>query len=216
MKQPIENTIVRPRIKVCGMRESANIEALLQLQIDYIGFIFYPPSKRFVAERPLLSVHSNAKRVGVFVNATLKEIAQYQQEFDLEIAQLHGQESPTFCQQVQQLGLQTIKAFAVDEHFDFSQTQIYSPFCDYFLFDTKGKHPGGNGVQFDWSLLDQYTGSTPFFLSGGLSPGMSDSLLNFQHPQLFALDLNSRFEKAPALKDIDLLAHFLQRFHIAE
>ena len=133
--------------------------------------------------------------------------------YGLDYAQLHGHETPTYCRAVRAQGLRVIKAFSVDEYFDFSTLAAFSAECDLFLFDTKGAHRGGNGRAFDWSLLADYQGPTPFLLSGGLGPANAAALLHFQHPQLAGYDFNSLLETAPGLKDVEATGQLLTRLH---
>lgn len=196
------------------MRNPQNIQALLDVGLEYMGFIFYEPSKRNVEDDVLngiaevLENQLDVKRVGVFVNASLAEISRKKEQFGLDVVQLHGQEHPEFCQQVKDLDVEVIKAFSVDGQFDFGSTLPYDSVCDYFLFDTKGKLPGGNGALFDWSILEHYEGGLPFFLSGGISPDSVASIQSFHHSKLYALDINSGFELKPAEKNIDAIRQF--------
>lgn len=193
------------------MRDSKNIAELAKLDIDALGFIFSPDSKRYVAQKPDLFPTQGKLRVGVFVNAPLQELEEKITAYDLLLLQLHGQESPEYCQAAQELGVPVMKAFAVDAHFDFEETEAYAPYCRYFLFDTKGALPGGNGRAFDWSCLQNYQGATPFFLSGGLRPALLEQVLQFEHPRCVGLDLNSGFEQRPAYKDITQIQAFISQ-----
>jgi phosphoribosylanthranilate isomerase len=195
-------------VKVCGMREAQNIREVEALGIDWIGFIFYPRSSRFVGERPSY-LPTRAKRVGVFVNATLDEVRRRVDEFTLDFVQLHGEESPDFCRSLRSSGIRLIKAFAVASADDLRRTADYEGLCDYFLFDTKSVGYGGAGRSFDWSVLRSYSATTPFFLSGGISADSLPSLRSFSHPQWKGVDLNSCFESAPGKKDVQKLSDFL-------
>ncbi|MFI3265059.1 MAG: phosphoribosylanthranilate isomerase [Rikenellaceae bacterium] len=197
-------------IKVCGMRESENILSIDALGIDLMGFIFYPKSPRYVDALPD-EMPKLARRVGVFVNENIETICQRIAEFELDYVQLHGSESAEFCGEVAKKGVKIIKAFSVDESFDFGVTDNYINHCDIFVFDTKCKGYGGSGEQFDWSLLNEYNGSTPFLLSGGITVDNLDGLKSFDHPQLVGYDLNSRFETEPALKSREMLNIFLEQ-----
>ncbi len=196
------------------MRDPENIKALLEVGLDFMGFIFYEQSARYVDDDALMEIaesfdtQANVKKVGVFVNADLATILAKNQIFKLDAIQLHGQESPAFCQEVKAQGFEVIKVFSVGRTFDFGQLKDYELACDYFLFDTKGKMPGGNGFQFDWSLLAGYNGALPFFLGGGIDPNSVQKIKGFQHPKLFAVDGNSGFEVSPALKDIQKIQNF--------
>lgn len=306
-------------IKVCGMRDSDNIRDLIQLPIDYIGFIFYEKSPRFVAAIPEIfnsKALNTIKKVGVFVNADIDFVVNKIRKYDLNAVQLHGKETPQYLSQlkiknlnlnlnslklgnsaselkaltdalainfsklntaryeiliassktrelenslvvdpsklnmlkneltINSLKLNTLKneldinnsklnaiinelaidnplmieiwkAFSVDEHFDFNDTKPYEQLANKFLFDTKTPQHGGSGQKFNWDLLKKYKGNTPFFLSGGISEADNQGVKNFQHPQFYGLDLNSKFEISPALKDVPILEKFIKsvRFH---
>ncbi len=193
-------------VKICGMREAENIRAVAALGPDLLGFIFSEKSARFVRgtldAQTLRELPSGAGRVGVFVDAGLAEITATAAEFGLDYVQLHGHETPEFCQQVRAQNLRIIKAFAVGTNFDFDTLNAYESSCDYFLFDTKGELPGGNGRAFDWSVLSRYTGPVPFWLSGGLGPENLAAALRFEHPRLHGLDFNSKLETAPGVKNV--------------
>ena len=198
------------KIKVCGMRDHENLQELLQLPINYVGLIFYNKSKRFVENKlPNLNFQGKEK-VGVFVNESLEYILEKSQQYDFVTIQLHGSESTAFCKELKEKNFKIIKAFSVGDEFDFSKTKKYEPFCDYFLFDTKGKLPGGNGYTFDWKILKNYEGGIPFFLSGGINSSHINILKGLKINQLHAIDLNSGFEIEPALKDISLLKKFIE------
>ena len=197
------------KLKVCGMRAPENIAALSDLAPDYMGFIFWKHSKRFVtATTPDLP--ASIKKTGVFVDPTLTYILDIVKLHQLQAIQLHGKESPAFCQKIQTTGLEIIKAFAIDAAFDFSILGGYESVCDYFLFDTKGPLPGGNSSRFDWSVLHNYHSAKPFFLSGGIGPGDQSaiaSIINLNLP-LYAIDINSQFEREAGLKNIELIKQF--------
>ncbi len=192
------------------MRESENILAVEALGIDMMGFIFYGKSPRNVESLPS-HMPCPVKRVGVFVNENSETIEQRKKEFALDFVQLHGSESPEFCAEISELGVKIIKAFSVDENFDFTLTESYCEACDIFVFDTKCSGYGGSGEQFDWSLLSGYQGTTPFLLSGGIAEDSLPSLQRFSHPQLAGYDLNSRFESSPAVKQVEKLNHFFEQ-----
>ena len=201
----------RPLIKVCGMRDPANIREVEALGIDWMGFICWKGSKRYVPERPSY-MPTKAKRVGVFVDAPLEEILQHIYDFGFDLIQLHGHESPDFCRTLRASCGDTIgiiKAFSVANSEDLAVTKDYENQVDYFLFDTRSSLPGGSGQQFDWNILDAYEASVPFLLSGGIGPEDASRLRSFNHPRCMGFDLNSRFETAPAHKDISLLSLFL-------
>ena len=193
-------------VKVCGMRDEENIRQVEALGIDLMGFIFWPRSSRYVAERPSY-LSTRCKRVGVFVDEEIETLKRIADDYALDVIQLHGHETPAYVAQLQ--GRSVIKAFNVATAADFVQTKDYAGLADYFLFDTKGKAVGGNGEKFDWSVLDDYTGDTPFLLSGGIGPDDAERVKAFRHPRCIGIDLNSRFELSPALKDINKLQDFL-------
>lgn len=204
------------KIKVCGMREPENIIALSKLEPDYMGLIFYRHSKRFVNDlNPdfCKSLPSSIKLTGVFVDEELEEILKMVQLFNLSAVQLHGSESVDFCMKlgieldkiIPSHKIELIKAFGIAETFDFNILKLYSSSINYFLFDTKSSGHGGSGNVFDWEMLKDYKEDKPFFLSGGISPENINELLKLEFKHLFAVDLNSKFEIEPALKDIDSL-----------
>ena len=200
-------------IKTCGMRDADNIRAVSELRIDWMGFIFWAPSSRYVSEKPTF-LPTRQKRVGVFVDARIEEVRSKADEYALDLIQLHGKESPAFCERLKgNSRQQLIKAFNIATQEDLEQTLPYEGLVDYFLFDTKAKMVGGNGTQFDWSVLSAYQGNTPFLLSGGIGPDDAEKVRNFHHPQLAGIDLNSRFELSPALKDIEKLKQFITEYN---
>lgn len=207
-----------PLIKVCGMRDARNIREVEHLGIDIMGFIFWEPSRRFVARKP--EYLPSCARAGVFVDAPQDYILEKAREFGLTYIQLHGSETPGFCsslkQALQQNGLPAvslIKAFNIAQKEDLAATAEYADSCALFIFDTKTPLPGGSGKQFDWQILDSYQGSTPFLLSGGIGPEDYDRLKQFHHPLCRGIDLNSRFEVEPALKDVAQLEYFLKKYN---
>ena len=192
-------------IKICGMRDRDNILQVASLAPQYLGFIFYPETPRFVGEdfRVPFKLPFSIQRVGVFVNASTSEILGKVKTVGLDFIQLHGNESPEQCAELKTAGLKVIKVFSVGENFNFDLTQPYKKVADYFLFDTKGKYHGGNAKTFDWAILKRYDQEIPFFLSGGLSPENINSLGDILKMNLHALDLNSGVEVTPGIKDIE-------------
>lgn len=192
------------------MREADNIRAVDALSTDFMGFIFWPHSSRYVAALPAC-LPQRAKRVGVFVDADMADLLQHAAQYGLHAVQLHGHENPAYVRQLRaSVGqLTVIKAFNIATPNDLEQTVPYEGLADYFLFDTKGPSVGGNGKQFDWTVLNAYNGTTPFLLSGGIGPDDAPRIRSFHHPLLAGIDLNSRFEIRPALKDIAKLKAFL-------
>ena len=190
------------------MRNAENIREVSALGIDLMGFIFWPKSSRYVSEPPSY-LPTDCKRVGVFVDASLEDIRQHIHDYQLDIVQLHGHESPEFAKALKPAII--IKAFNIATAEDLAQTIPYEGIVDYFLFDTKAQLPGGSGEQFDWSVLSQYEGATPFLLSGGIGPDDAERIKTFHHERCIGIDLNSRFELAPALKDVHQLKEFLKK-----
>jgi len=175
-----------------------------------MGFVFHRTSPRFVGELPDY-LPQRAKRVGVFVDETEEQIMETVQLFRLDMVQLHGHETPDFCNRIRSKGLKVIKAINVQNTFSTEEVSFYERACDYFLFDTKTLLPGGSGQKFDWSSLSAYRGTTPFLLSGGISPDDADRVEAFVHERCIGIDLNSRFETSPACKDTHLLQSFIDK-----
>lgn len=202
-------------IKVCGMRDSANIRQLSKSKIaDWMGLIFYSKSPRFVSEVPFPLPHTLVK-IGVFVNPSIDDVLRRVRDFGLNGIQLHGDETPDFIRALKEKAskdLYVIKAFKLSSADDIEKTTAYEAPCDYFLFDTPGPQVGGSGRQFDWKLLKSYAGSVPFLLSGGIGPDSIPALADFHHPKWAGIDLNSRFESSPSMKDIPSLTKFCKKF----
>lgn len=193
--------------KVCGMKYEDNILDLQRVGPDWMGFIFYDRSARYVSDTPDLD-EITAKKIGVFVDADDAFIVRKIKTFALDGIQFHGAESPAVCESYRRRNLIVIKSFSIDRTFDFSQTVAYEASCDYFLFDTKGIIPGGTGKMFDWKVLDQYQGHIPFLLSGGIHPDSVNLLREFSHPLWAGIDINSQFEIDPGFKNIQLIQKF--------
>jgi phosphoribosylanthranilate isomerase len=201
------------KLKVCGMRDPENLEQLVSLGPDYIGFIFYGPSKRFVGDLdPELTkqIPAGIKATGVFVDESLEEVVRLSQRYDLKALQLHGKESPEYCMFLKQhlSDIEVIKAFGVNDQFTFGVLEAYRAVVDYFLFDTQTADHGGSGKTFDWTLLQNYQLQVPYFLSGGIGLEELQMIKAIADPRLHAVDVNSRFETAPAMKNIELLTTF--------
>lgn len=196
------------KIKICGMRDAENIREVENLGIDMMGFIFWPKSKRYVSEFPE-NMPIYAKRVGVFVDESIEQVKQIADDYALDIIQLHGSESPAYAQELREW--EVIKAFNIATKEDLESTKPYEGIVDYFLFDTKGQSVGGNGEKFDWSVLEAYDGKTPFLLSGGIGPDDAERVKAFHHPLCIGIDLNSRFEISPGLKDVKKLKCFIEK-----
>ncbi|MCL6219797.1 phosphoribosylanthranilate isomerase [Zunongwangia pacifica] len=202
------------------MKQPGNIQEVATLQPDYMGFIFYEKTPRFFdAEIPKIA--DSIKKTGVFVNAKIAEILDKINEFDLNAIQLHGGESAEFCAELKSVlketNIEIIKVFSIKSEFNFSELATFEDDVDYFLFDTKGKHKGGNGKTFDWTLLKEYPSAKPFFLSGGIGLDQLEDLKEFydyfskigKAHLLYAVDVNSAFESEPGLKDIEKLRQFV-------
>ena len=203
------------KIKVCGMKVPDNIKAVSGLKPDLMGFIFYPPSKRFIGldfeKNHLNSVSKSVIKTAVFVNASIDEVLEFAKLYEMQAVQLHGNETPEFCQQVKDAGFVTIKAFGVDDGFDFATLIPYENQVDLFLFDTKTEQHGGSGKTFNWKVLQNYKLEKPFMLSGGISLDNLDEVLELKHPQFYGLDINSKFEIEPGLKDVELLTKAFEK-----
>jgi tryptophan synthase alpha subunit len=197
-------------IKVCGMRDGQNILDIEQLGVNMIGLIFYSKSPRCIYEMPKY-LPQQAKRVGVFVNEQKEYIQIIADRFSLDYIQLHGNESPEFCRSLQLAGLKVIKNFPIATGRDLGRTELYEGKCEYFLFDTKCETYGGSGKQFDWDILQDYNGQTPFLLSGGINRYSARALKAFDHPRLAGYDINSRFETRPGEKDVKRVANFIKQ-----
>ncbi|MFB2120647.1 phosphoribosylanthranilate isomerase [Parapedobacter sp. 2B3] len=203
---------MNPKIKICGLKQPDNIREVIALQPDYIGLIFYPGSRRFIDQLDadwVMGLHGT-KKTGIFVDAAIHEVKTAIQRYGFQAVQLHGAEAPAYCATLADCGVEIIKAFGINERFDWTIVRGYETIVDYFLFDTQSTQHGGTGKRFDWTLLAGYTGNTPFFLSGGIGAENIADALRLDDSRLYALDLNSRFETAPGVKDIALLRNTLQ------
>lgn len=218
------------KLKVCGMKYQDNINQVATLQPDYLGFIFYDKSVRFIHDNfPI--VPNTIKKVGVFVDADLSEVIDKINMHKLQAVQLHGNESSDFCYQLKShfehsekshhkipafAGItEIIKVFSIKDEFNFDNLKPYEDVCDYFLFDTKGKLPGGNGYAFDWNVLKNYSSTKPFFLSGGIGLNQIENIKQFKNSEAskycYAIDVNSKFEIEPGLKNIKQLKEFKKK-----
>ena len=201
---PLERAGVR--IKICGMKFPENILKVGALLPDFMGFVFWEKSSRyFDGEIPRLPKY--IKKVGVFVDESIENIQSKIEKYNLDCIQLHGTESVEFCQKLKELPIEIIKVFSIKDNFNFEILNVFESVCDYFLFDTKGELPGGNGATFDWNLLKKYPSNKPFFLSGGI--GIEEiKLLKIMNLPVYGIDVNSKFETEPGLKNIELLKSF--------
>lgn len=227
-------------IKVCGMRDANNIQEVSKLDIDMMGFNFWPRSKRFVrsigAEAGIMPDYSPSrldyavdvngkrhfvfpkriKRVGLFVDEMPQTIITYVYNYSLDAIQLHGSESPVMIENLRKAlvpdivkDIKFIKAFGISTEDDLKQTASFEGIADMFIFDYKSPGKGGSGKHFDWSVLEAYKGNTPFLLSGGIGPDDAEAVKAFHHPMYAGVDINSKFETAPALKDVGKLETFV-------
>lgn len=192
------------KIKVCGLKYPENIRSVAGLAPDFMGFIFYDKTPRFaggISADILNELSQSVIKTGVFVNESLPVINSLINKYGFNAVQLHGSESPEFCAELKDK-VKVIKAFGVNEDFNFEQLKSYAGNVDFFLFDTKTPIHGGSGKTFDWGLLDKYQLEVPFFLSGGISLENLEEIKKIKHPRFYGVDLNSRFETEPGLKDI--------------
>ncbi|MEP6806732.1 MAG: phosphoribosylanthranilate isomerase [Flavobacterium sp.] len=203
------------KIKICGMKYPENIIEVGALLPDYMGFIFYEKSARYF-NGTIPELIKTIKKVGVFVNESVENIIEKINEHNLQAVQLHGEESVVFCEELKNKidnKIEIIKVFSVGDDFNFDLLKPFESVCDYFLFDTKGKLPGGNGTTFDWKILKNYKSDKPFFLSGGIGLEEIAAIKNLKLP-VYAIDVNSRFEIEPGLKNKNLLTNFKRKLEI--
>ena len=193
-------------IKVCGLKDAENLLELCKLNISMVGYNFYAPSPRYV-DHLLPDITDKIKKAGVFVNASLDEIKEKKELYNLDYAQLHGDESVAFAKEVK-FFVPVIKVFRINDQFDSAILQLYN-FCDYFLFDTATDKFGGSGQKFEWKILNEWEINTPFLLSGGIGPGDVDGILKIVHPQFKGIDINSKFEVSPGIKDVEMVRNFV-------
>lgn len=199
------------RLKVCGLNNEENIRRISSLEPDYIGLNFYWKSKRFVTKDFNISNTENVQLVGVFVNDGLQRIFDLSKKYTLNYIQLHGDESPEFCECLLLHDLKIIKVFRVDEKFSFKEVEPFLGKADFFLFDAAGKDYGGNGKAFNWDILKKYPYDTPYFLAGGLNPENVNEVLNTDLPMLYGLDVNSGYELEPGIKDEKKIKELLKK-----
>jgi phosphoribosylanthranilate isomerase len=203
------------KIKICGMKFPKNIQEIAALKPDFMGFIFYPKSKRFVGEdfspKSLEKLPSTIEKVAVFVNEDVNRIIEIQNKFSFDFVQLHGNETVVECEILKENNIKIIKAFSVDNYFNFNEVVAYQTACDYFLFDTKTPKYGGSGKSFDWELLEKYTLSKPFFLSGGLSIHNIGKIKYTNYPMLVGLDFNSRLEDSNTKKITEEVSELIEK-----
>ena len=201
------------RVKVCGMRDPLNIKEITEAKPDFIGFVFYQGSPRYVGDKPEIKLFQSVppwiKKVGVFFNEENQRIIDLSIYAGLDMIQLHGNESPSSCIRLKSLGFTIIKSFNIENDFGFESLMPYMKCCDYFLFDTKSDWPGGSGRKFNWGKLKEYTLDKPFFLSGGIGPEDTSVIKSLGNIGFFAVDINSRFEISPGIKDADSVSTFI-------
>jgi len=200
------------KLKVCGMKYPDNVSAVAALAPDYMGFIFYKPSKRYCGETLtpefVKTLPASIIKTGVFVNESLEEVLRICTAYGFKAVQLHGHETPDFCLSCKKSGLEVIKVFHVGETMDWSILEPYKKVADYFLFDTKTPEYGGSGNRFNWEILKEYDNQIPLFLSGGVDERILEEFNTLTTVNIYALDINSRFELEPGLKDVERIATF--------
>ncbi len=204
-------------IKICGLRESKNIKQIAALKPDFLGFIFYEKSKRVVKklDKSILKyLPDSIKTVAVFVNQDLEEVTEIMNYYGFDYAQIHGNESPEYCKSLFLENIKIIKAFGIDESFDFYKLNEYKDFCEFFLFDTKDINYGGSGKTFNWEILNKYNIQKPFFLSGGIGLDNIDKVLKFKHPMLSGIDLNSKLETSYGYKSKEKTNKIIKIIHM--
>ncbi len=204
-------------IKVCGMKFAENIIDVAALKPDFMGFIFYPKSARYAQPLDIASLNAlpkSIKKMAVFVNEDLENILTIATKYNLDGVQLHGYELVNMCKELRRAGFIVIKAFPIAEAYNFKVCKAYEGACDFFLFDTKTDSYGGSGLKFNWGMLKEYTGETKFLLSGGIAPDDVEAILKIKHPKFAGIDLNSRFEVKPGMKNIELLNSFITELSV--
>jgi phosphoribosylanthranilate isomerase len=209
--------MLKIKLKICGMKFPDNIQEIGELEPDFLGFIFYENSVRNFTENTIDSIPNSINKVGVFVNEKSDKIIKTVQKYELNLIQLHGNETESYCLELinqlnhNQLNTKIIKAFSVDDSFDFTKLNAYQ-IIDYFLFDTKGKLAGGNGIKFNWQILENYKLEKPYFLSGGIGLEDVSTIKEFlkspASKYCYALDVNSQFEIEAGLKNKEKLQKF--------
>lgn len=203
-------------LKVCGLKHEYNITELMQLTIDYMGFIFYKKSPRFVGENLsfdfIRTIPKHIKKTGVFVNESSYSIFNHIAHYDLDMVQLHGNETVELCAELKP-NVKVMKAFQIQDDFDFKQLENYLPVVDYFLFDSPAENYGGSGKTFTWQLLKNYNYTIPFFLSGGINEEHIEDIQQLNIPQLVAIDINSKFETEPGLKNTKQVKQFILKLN---
>lgn len=210
-------------VKVCGMTQMSQIQELAETGVQFMGMIYYPKSPRYVynfLKPENIKAINNINKVGVFVNATADEVIKTIDECRLHMVQLHGDETPKFCEKIADY-ISVVKAFRISEGDNVRwRIKDYTDVCDMFLFDTDGVGYGGTGKKFSWNILSDVQIKKPYFLSGGIEPSDIDTINDFMQTEsaksLFAVDINSKFETSPGIKDMTLVKEFynnVQKLH---
>ena len=199
-------------LKVCGITTSEDIMELIPMNVSRLGFIFYHMSKRYVyaklIEDGLKAIPKHIKKTGVFVNAETAEIEQIIDQYLLDSIQLHGDESPEFCNHFRTKA-EVIKTISIKDKSSFETAKLYQNACDLFLFDTQSENYGGTGKTFEWQWLEEFTLDKPFFLSGGISLENFEEIKKIKHEKLIGIDINSKFEIRPGIKDIEKIKQLI-------
>ena len=205
------------KLKICGMKDQENALSISELQPDFLGFIFWKDSKRY-CENVIEDIPENIEKVGVFVDADYYEIVDHIIAHKLDYVQFHGKESANFCFQIRKTNIKVIKALTIDNHFNFNELEYNKDCVDYFLFDTKGELPGGNGTTFDWEILNQYKEDIPYFLSGGIGldelPKLEKFLQSDAAKNCYAIDINSQFEDEFGIKNKEKIKEFQEKLNL--
>ena len=202
-------------IKVCGITTAKQLQQLEGMNIEFAGFIFAKESPRYMGDKlnakEITGLDLDIKKVGVFVNAEYEEIAETVEKYELDMVQLHGDEAADLCADLTDDGIEVIKSFRIGENTGSVDAKIkdYDEVCDYYLFDTVSTEKnGGTGKKFDWKKITDSKIEKPFFLSGGIGPENAALIKKFKHPDFFAIDINSLFEKEPGVKDMAAILKF--------
>lgn len=202
------------KLKICGLREVENIQQVALVLPDFMGFIFFKESPRYVSQDfEMPSLPSSIKKIGVFVNESVREVLRISKQYNLDGVQLHGNESVEDCKMIRDACLLVVKVFSIDDEFDFTSVNSFKSVVDYFLFDTKGKAYGGNGYSFNWKKIGEYDQEIPFFLSGGISPENVKGIKELLSMNIVGLDVNSGVEVTPGLKDIGRIKLLLKNLN---
>jgi phosphoribosylanthranilate isomerase len=202
------------KIKVCGLKNRENIREIVSCKPDFLGFIFYPPSPRYVGDsfdvRLMRNIPPYINKTGVFVNQDPDTIIRLAELYGLNYVQLHGDEDASCMAALKARKIAVIKVFHIGEEFDFQNTEPFLSGCEYFLFDSKSESYGGSGVKFNWQILSRFNYPKPFFLSGGIAPGDGSKITSLHHPYLLGIDINSGFETSPGIKDVFRVNEFIK------